>query len=111
MRPVIGLTHSIQSDEKRLMMPMSYSNVVREAGGTPVLLPITRDEEVIAAYAELVDGVLFSGGDDVDPASYGEEQIWGCGDVVPLRDAFEIKLLKVLLAKYPEKPILGICRG
>ena len=40
MRPVIGLTHSIQSDEKRLMMPMSYSNVVREAGGTPILLPI-----------------------------------------------------------------------
>lgn len=111
MRPVIGLTHSIQQDEKRLMMPMSYSNVVREAGGTPVLLPITRDEEVIASYAELVDGVLFSGGEDVDPSFYGEEQLWACGDVLPLRDEFEIKLARILLEKYPEKPVLGICRG
>ncbi len=111
MRPVIGLTHSIQSDEKRLMMPMSYSNVIREAGGTPILLPITRDEEVIAAYAELVDGVLFSGGEDVDPSFYGEDQLWACGDVLPLRDEFELKLCRLLLEKHPEKPILGICRG
>lgn len=111
MRPVIGLTHSIQQDEARLMMPLSYSNVIREAGGTPILLPITRDEEVIAAYAELVDGVLFSGGEDVDPAFYGEEQLWACGDVIPLRDEFELKLCRILLEKYPEKPILGICRG
>lgn len=111
MRPVIGLTHSIQQDEARLMMPMSYSNVIREAGGTPILLPITRDEEVIASYAELVDGVLFSGGEDVDPAFYGEEQLWACGDVLPLRDEFELKLCRILLEKYPQKPILGICRG
>lgn len=111
MRPVIGLTHSIQQDETRLMMPMSYSNVVREAGGTPVLLPITRDDEVIEAYAALVDGVLFSGGDDVAPLSYNENQRWTCGDVIPLRDQFEIKLVHILLEKYPDKPILGICRG
>ncbi len=111
MRPVIGLTHSLQSDEKKLYMPMSYANVIREAGGTPVLLPITRDEGMIAAYAELVDGVLFSGGDDVDPHSYGEEQLWACGDVLPLRDEFEIGLARVLLEKHPHKPVLGICRG
>ncbi len=111
MRPVIGMTHSIQQDEKRLMMPMSYSNAVREAGGTPVLLPITRDEEVIEAYAALVDGVLVSGGDDIDPLSYGEDQLWGCGDVLPLRDEFEMKLIRTLLEKHPQKPLLGICRG
>nr|MBR4281712.1 gamma-glutamyl-gamma-aminobutyrate hydrolase family protein [Clostridia bacterium] len=111
MRPVIGLTHSIQQDEKRLMMPMSYSNVIRDAGGTPILLPITREDDVIAAYAELVDGVLFSGGEDVDPSFYGEDQLWACGDVLPLRDEFEMKLCRILLDKYPDKPILGICRG
>ena len=111
MRPIIGLTHSIQLDEKKLYMPMSYSNVIREAGGTPVLLPITREEEVIEAYAALVDGVLFSGGDDLDPRSYGEDQLWACGDICPLRDDFGVKLARVLLEKYPEKPILGICRG
>ncbi len=111
MRPVIGLTHSIQLDEKKLYMPMSYSNVIREAGGTPVLLPINREDEVIEAYAALVDGVVFSGGDDIDPTVYGEDQLWACGDVCPLRDEFEIKLCRILLEKYPEKPILGVCRG
>lgn len=111
MRPIIGLTHSIQLDEKKLYMPMSYSNVVRDAGGTPVLLPITREDEVIEAYADLVDGVLFSGGDDIDPHSYGEDQLWACGDVCPLRDEFEVKLARILLEKHPEKPILGVCRG
>ena len=111
MRPVIGLTHSIQQDEKKLYMPMSYSNVIRDAGGTPVLLPITREDEVIEAYADLVDGVLFSGGEDVDPGFYGEEQLWACGDVLPLRDEFEVKLCRILMEKHPEKPILGVCRG
>lgn len=111
MRPVIGLTHSIQQDEKRLTMPMSYSNVIREAGGIPILLPITRDEEVIAAYAQLVDGILFSGGEDVDPSYFGEDQLWSCGDVMPLRDEFELKLCRFLVENHPTKPVLGICRG
>lgn len=111
MRPIIGLTHSIQLDEKKLYMPMSYSIAVRKAGGTPVLLPITRDDEVIESYAGLVDGVLFSGGDDIDPRSYGEDQVWPCGDICPLRDEFEIKLARLLMEKYPEKPVLGVCRG
>ena len=111
MRPIIGLTHSIQLDEKKLYMPMSYSNAVREAGGTPVLLPITRDADVIESYADLVDGILFSGGDDINPRSYGEDQLWPCGDVCPLRDDFEIQLARTLLRKHPDKPVLGVCRG
>lgn len=111
MRPIIGLTPSIQTDGSRLTMPMSYANVVREAGGTPVLLPITQEADVIAAYADLVDGLLFTGGDDVDPLSYGEDQLWACGEVIPMRDAFEISLVRTLLSRHPEKPVLGICRG
>ncbi len=111
MRPLIGLTHSIQQDERRLYLPASYANAIREAGGTPIILPLTRDEEDIARYAALVDGVVFTGGDDIDPQSYGEEQLWACGDVSPLRDEFEVKLTRLLLEKHPEKPVLGICRG
>ena len=111
MRPVIGLTISLQSDEGKLYTPTSYTKAIIEAGGIPVLLNITRDDALIAEYAELVDGVLFSGGDDIDPAFYGEEQQWGCGDVCPMRDVFEIKLLRTMLEKHPHKPILGICRG
>ena len=110
-RPVIGIIPSLESGEGKIYTPTSYPKVIIAAGGNPIFFNFTRDEAIIEAYAEMVDGVLFSGGDDVNPSSYGEEQIWGCGDVVPLRDDFEIALLKVLLAKYPEKPILGICRG
>ena len=110
-RPVIGITPSLESGEHKIHTPTSYPKAIIAAGGNPIFFNFTRDETMIEAYAEMVDGVLFSGGDDVNPASYGEEQIWGCGDVVPLRDDFEIALLKVLLTKCPEKPILGICRG
>ena len=111
MRPIIGITPSLETNESKIYTPTSYPKAVIQAGGTPVFLNFTRDDEMIEQYAAMVDGVLFSGGDDVDPASYGEEQIWGCGDICPLRDDFEIKLLKVLVEKYPEKPVLGICRG
>ena len=111
MRPIIGITPSLETNESKIYTPTSYPKAVIQAGGTPVFLNFTRDDEMIEQYAAMVDGVLFSGGDDVDPASYDEEQIWGCGDICPLRDDFEIKLLKVLVEKYPEKPVLGICRG
>ncbi len=111
MRPLIGLTISIQSDEKKIFTPTSYPAAIIAAGGTPVLLNITRDPEMIAQYADMVDGVLFSGGDDVDPTAYGEAQAWNCGDISPMRDAFEMQLLQTLLTRHPKKPILGICRG
>lgn len=111
MRPIIGLTVSIQTDEKKLFTPTSYPSAIIAAGGIPVLLNITRDPEQIAQYADLVDGVLFSGGDDVDPAAYGEAQHWSCGDISPMRDEFEMQLLRTLLEKHPDKPILAICRG
>ena len=106
MRPIIGLTPSLESGEHKIYTPTSYPKAIIEAGGTPVFFNFTRDDEMIEAYAAMVDGVLFSGGDDVDPSTYGEEQIWGCGDIVPLRDDFEIKLLKVLVEKYPDALIV-----
>ena len=111
MRPIIGLTPSLETNESKIHTPTSYPKAIIAAGGTPLFFNVTRDTDIIEQYAALVDGVLFSGGDDVNPASYGEEQIWGCGDICPLRDDFEIKLLRVLVEKYPKKPILGICRG
>ena len=90
MRPIIGLTPSLESGENKIYTPTSYPKAIIEAGGNPVFFNFTRDPEMIEAYAAMVDGVLFSGGDDVDPSTYGEEQIWGCGDVVPLRDDFEM---------------------
>ena len=75
----------------------------------PVVLPITEDENLIRMYAEEFDGFIFTGGDDVDPVSYGEEKLPFCGEVEPGRDAFELALLREVIAR--KKPIFGICRG
>ena len=75
----------------------------------PVILPFTDDPAVIRAYAERFDGYLFTGGDDVDPAYYGEERHPDCGEGEPDRDRFELALLKELTAL--DRPVFGICRG
>ncbi len=109
MRPIIGLTHSLDLGETSISMPRSYADAILAAGGTPLLLPVTTDATVLAHYASIVDGFLFTGGDDVDPRCYGEDQIYACGEVHPLRDRYELALCRLALAS--GKPVLGICRG
>lgn len=75
----------------------------------PVILPFTDSEKTIRAYAEQFDGYLFTGGDDVDPALYGEERHPACGEGEPARDRFELALLRELTAL--DRPVFGICRG
>ncbi|MEM6293623.1 MAG: gamma-glutamyl-gamma-aminobutyrate hydrolase family protein [Myxococcota bacterium] len=82
---------------------------VWRAGGVPVLLVEVEDPDAIEAQMADLDGLLLTGGADVAPQSYGETPMkpeWG-GD--PIRDAYEIELIKV--AERRGIPILGICRG
>lgn len=109
MRPVIGLTHSLHLDEDTLHMPTSYVKCLTAAGAVPLILPATKDEAVIEQYLGLVDGLLFVGGDDVNPLAYGEYPLRQCGDICPLRDEYELSLCRMAIAK--KLPILGICRG
>ena len=83
-----------------------YAQGVLAAGGLPIFLPTCADP---ADYAERLDGVLLTGGTDVDPARYGQEP---CAELItpePGRDAFEIGLLDG--AGRAGLPVLGICRG
>ena len=75
----------------------------------PVILPIVSDEKLIAEYAREFDGYIFTGGDDMDPARYGEEKNEKCGDIEAERDEFELRLLAELIAL--DRPVFGICRG
>lgn len=109
MQPIIGITTSLTDDEQLLQMNRSYTGAVSGAGGIPILLPITEDADAILRYVSLCDGLLLSGGDDVDPSAYGEAQSWHCGTVAPLRDGFELALCRHFLRL--RKPILAICRG
>lgn len=90
-----------------LYLGRRYAAAVRRAGGVPVFL--TWNEKSAAFWARRLDGFLFTGGGDPDPKYYGQERRPACGQPNPARDAFELALLKEVLAL--GKPILGVCRG
>ncbi len=109
MKPIIGLVPLVDETKESFWMLPGYMEGVKEAGGIPVMLPLTDDKDTIAQLLDGVQGILLTGGHDVDPAIYGEEPIPECGVPCKERDAMESELLKQALQK--DIPILGICRG
>ncbi len=106
-RPVIGITSSMSDTFVR--MRRNYFDAIVNAGGIPVFMPHTGGEEDAKKFLEFCDGVLFAGGDDVDPKFYGEEIKFDSVETTPERDVFELALAELL--KNDTRPILGICRG
>ena len=109
MRPVIGLVPLDDTKLNSLWMLNDYFDALYEAGAVPVMLSISDDEEDLSPLAEKLDGLLITGGQDVDPALYGEEPHEKLGSLSRLRDKMETKLTDAFLKL--DKPILGICRG
>jgi putative glutamine amidotransferase len=111
-RPVIGLTAYAESARwaawhaPATLLPLAYAEQVAAAGGIPVLLPPVAG---IAAAAERLDGLLLTGGGDIDPAVYGAEPHPRTARVSQQRDRAELELLAAGLAG--GLPVLGICRG
>ncbi len=108
--PIIGITCSWDPQRRAYLAPKDYVEAVRSSGGRPVLLPhteLTADE----ARATLlwVNGVLFSGGTDLDPMTFGEAPRYALKAIDPLRDAFELSLCRAALET--GLPLLAICRG
>lgn len=120
MKPLIGITgsmglgiYSLQQEHmpaQRHQLSDSYVKAIIQAGGIPVVLPCCEDEALMQAMADKMDGVLLSGGGDVDPLLYGQRATGHLGTVTPRRDAAELALARYVITK-TEKPILGICRG
>jgi putative glutamine amidotransferase len=109
--PVVGLTLSYDFSIKRerYYMPVEYVEAVKAVGGIPFLLPSVNDDGIVKAFLERVDCLVLSGGCDIDPQYFGEQPLPGLGDVDPLRDEFEFRLVSQALER--KVPILGICRG
>lgn len=107
-RPLIGITCS-KTAEGKIAMSQNYLNSIWEAGAVGVFLAYTENEDKLAEYAQVFDGFLFGGGDDMDPAHYGEEKMFDNVEIDADRDAFELSLYRCV--KATNKPILGICRG
>lgn len=107
-RPVIGITTFGQNELGHYHLAGAYVDAVRSSGGLPVLLPPDAPEEG-AAILEVVDGLIFSGGGDLDPATYNGSLHPTIAMVDPKRDTFELTLAR--LALNTSIPVLGICRG
>ena len=106
--PLIGISCS-RSSTGASTLKTTYTDAVARAGGVPVVFPTVADSVLAAALVKGVDGVIFSGGEDVDPSYYGET-VWNeTVEVDTLRDVSDILLAKAALAS--GKPILAICRG
>ena len=115
-RPIIGISSSVIVDEagsfagyKRAYVNKDYVDAVIRAGGVPLIIPFSVDKEVIISQAQLIDGLILSGGHDINPYNYGQEPSQKIGETFPERDTYEIILLEE--SKKRNIPILGICRG
>ena len=111
-RPVIAIapTHLPAAGDIRLAQ--NYYDSLIAAGAAPLILPLTTEAAVYDKLFPLIDGVLLTGGDDVDPARYGAEPLPGIAaehPITPLRDEVEYRLIS--WAEAHHLPILGICRG
>ncbi len=108
-KPIIGITCLVNWQDERQQQNETYIQAVLKAGGIPVLLPAVSSTAVIMEQAELVDGLIVSGGPDMDPKYFGEQPVPELGGVSPLMDASESVLIRRILEL--NKPLLGICRG
>jgi putative glutamine amidotransferase len=112
VRPVIGITTYSETaqwafwDRAAALVPQTYVDIVAAVGGVPVLLPPAPGGAAEAVRA--IDGLLLSGGADVDPARYGESP--GPQTATrPERDDWELALLHAALER--DRPVLAVCRG
>ena len=122
MKPLIGISGSIMLSseigfDSRFASvlpafnssPRDYTEAIEAAGGIPVVVPLTLDEDTLSDTLDRLDGLLLTGGDDVDPLRYGEDHHHRIEKTNPIRDEFDLTLARMALDR--NMPILGICRG
>jgi putative glutamine amidotransferase len=108
-RPVIGITMDYGDKPKQYMLPYDYTTSVERAGGLPWPLPFKSDLSLIPEFVDRLDGILFSGGDDLDPALFGETRHPNAEPIDPDRQRFELALIAEVEKR--RMPALGICLG
>jgi putative glutamine amidotransferase len=112
-RPLVGITTYVEPASwghwqlDAALIPYDYVRAVERAGARALLIPPSEDgiEETLDA----LDGIVFSGGNDVDPETYGAEAHAETNGLRPERDRGELALLQAALAR--DMPVLAVCRG
>ncbi|MBQ8364864.1 MAG: membrane dipeptidase [Bacteroidaceae bacterium] len=109
-RPIIGITANYKSNERLATLAEGYYSSVLAAGCSPVIIPPYGNREALIELLSTLDGIVLSGGADIDPRYMGEEPDYDILHTInPPRD--EQELMLALLAVDRGLPILGICRG
>jgi len=113
-RPLIGITGLVTRYIDPPHLPMvslneRYVRAVATAGGAPLIIAPGLDVESLTEMFERLDGILLSGGGDMDPAFYGEAPHPAVYEVNPDRDRAEVQLARWAVER--EKPVMSICRG
>ncbi|HVA18633.1 MAG TPA: gamma-glutamyl-gamma-aminobutyrate hydrolase family protein [Solirubrobacteraceae bacterium] len=115
-RPVIGMCTALEQarwsvwEQPAMLLARNYVDAVQRAGALVLMLP--PDPHLLEDPGQalgLIDGLVLTGGADIDPAFYGQQAHAETVDTVPERDAFEIALTRAAIER--DKPVLGICRG
>ncbi|HFI0301269.1 TPA: gamma-glutamyl-gamma-aminobutyrate hydrolase family protein [Streptococcus suis] len=112
-QPIIGISGNHYKTGDHTEPLLSYTqtclvNAIEDAGGIPLILPVTRPELAVQ-YMKLVDKLVLTGGQNVEPIHYQEKLLIDSSNYFPERDRFELALIEA--AHHQEKPIFGICRG
>lgn len=112
-QPIIGISGNHYKTGDHTEPLLSYTqtclvNAIEDAGGIPLILPVTRPE-LAEQYMKLVDKLVLAGGQNVEPIHYQEKLLIDSSNYFPERDRFELALIEA--AHHQEKPIFGICRG
>ena len=115
-KPVIGVPANVLMDghcafpgTERAYVNQDYLDCLALAGAMPVVLPMVFDAADLQAQLSFLDGLMLSGGVDMDPLTYGEEPEPGLGDTYPDMDRHQIPLAR--MARAAGLPLLGVCRG
>jgi len=107
--PLIGISGSLNAQETQYFLPRCYASALIAAGAVPVQLSPEMDNAMMDACLASLDGILLAGGNDMAPELFNQEPIAQLGEVNPLRDQFEMRL--IVKAFQRQMPVLGICRG
>lgn len=111
-KPVIGVVPLWDEQKDSLWMLPGYFDGIIEAGGAPLMLPLTDDKALLDRLLGLCDGLLVTGGQDVTPSVYGDGSARAlalCGERCEARDRMERLAVPMAIAR--DMPLLGICRG
>ncbi|MEI6285956.1 MAG: gamma-glutamyl-gamma-aminobutyrate hydrolase family protein [Bacillota bacterium] len=114
-KPIIGITTDAQLPDGnrvksgRYYVSSAYISSVEMADGIPIMLPVSGNDAVVLAHANMIDGLILCGGVDVNPLMFGEQPHQKLMEVCSERDWYEQALIREIMLQ--AKPIFGICRG